>query len=1639
MGALRSLFSHFPGPAGLFFSLSLVFLPVLLPAQELVSDGEALPAEDEANPDIALLRRAIAEEASPNLFSMELGDSDVSLMLSGYWKGTLSGSMGFALTPLGAQGASGDAPILFSQEADITLSLWIRERWFLEASFLDDYDINTYRMGYQGGPGEVIQYVGIGNTGLDYPIFPYLDLGGDSASSFGAYGRFRSGPLQVHSLIRYDAAAREERVYSGNRERSFSDVSVVSPLRGLSFVLPDENISGGIRVFIEDSSGSIRDVQGSRWREAAAGEYGVSARYGLLELLNTPDRRVAVYYGGGSYGLGTYGGSGFLADVQNHFNSGGQIIDLSAYPQSGGGAGIPGTVSINGAGNALVIYEPGTFSPFERQSRYRSPVSTAASVSLVTLSTGDRIRDYDVADSQDILLSGVSDIYTSSISQLGVYEIVSGGSGLDRRTAAGRWPLAAEFPEIYLPGSRGFTADIGIRFTNYGSAGAYSIGTDVIPGSVQVYRGGILDSRFSFNSSSGIVSLESPAGYNEIIRITYLKRSDERRLGSLAAGIGAVYDPDGPFRGLLSIGLRWNINSESFSEEGAASPGTVGLGGSASWDYDTVKTQVSLGLGFEQPDTTGLYRVAGMESSELILSMPSSRSFLSHPPADSPAGLFSGLVLPNRAPLVYRNYRDTNVFGSTTLMDISWSGASVVSGESGPYPVSDSSISSEVLAAEFNLNMGETWTGFQVPLGGDSLLLESAEKIIVPFRFYKFDSDPPAGIKIIAQFGAMPDEDRWGSENTSLIVERELYPDLNNHEQDGSSPWKLGIIHLDDDDRRKLADAKFMRIIIDGDPDGGNHWTEFSGRLLVSRPIVYGAGFRPLMVQDGTRITEAIDSGTVSVKAMESSDSSLRNTFSGTIKRLHPDGEKQRVLEVSWEGLKNSYDGYGAGVDGRSASIPFSNYRSMAFFFKGPEAANSAEAAALEDADLYFIVARGPSSIGTARETALRAVIPASAFEPGSWSKVELRYGRGEDAIYVDGSRVSGASLDYRPGAVKSSASVEGDSSGETGGQAGYIAAFITPPLGTALPDGTFSIDEIILEESAPVYRANLGSSVDYSRPGPIWSPRGVDVLSDFSIDSAVESSVRGDPFTPEDEASGGVLNRTNMEIHILDTRVTGNYGINTGSEYTAWDAGHGISRKFGPLSVDEHFYTAPSDKTMNHGFSLGLDTKFQSRIGMETEYEEGKLDRSWLLSLSFRPLSGKNTGVSFSANADWRKISEAPEDWFPNYAETWLKSWPEMIPDSGADERTRNTYGIFQTVLDTKPIGVDFSFDGRTIYSAVYNTTQSDSTGRLSFPFEFGSYSGYLRGERGFSRTMMEGTGEDGNLDIWDDSSSYFLSLKDSARLWTSLPVYSFFNPNYKNYWEDALPGSGRSAENSRFYDRLSFNIRFPNMHGAESLLIPRAFNTSFERSLQQSLDTYRDTFNLSGGLSFSALNIFGAFGSNPLFSFYQSDEFSHSLQGAVSLPKNEDPSWRINAEQNMGFFGFLGAQLVLTNTLSLTSSGWSESFLLDWTVPTKKSLLSTIYSFITGKLQGVENWPYLSELASQEYSQMRKETLELVVDATGDYTDLSVLLGHESIIRITGRLFFSSFAELNCTRNGETEYLSFVATIGTTLNVSF
>jgi len=1565
------------------------FTPSVVFPEENAETAEHSETMVSGEVDIEELRRRILGESPEEIMDFSIGDSDVSLFLTGSWMGTLQGNAGFSYSALGLNFASPETPFLFRQEADLTMSLWINRRWFVEVTFLDDSEKNTYRAGYQGLPGEFVQYEGVGNTGLDFPAFPYLDLGGDSPSSFGYYGRVGSGGFNVHTLFRYDAASREEKVFLGGRERTFSYIELSNSVRGISFVLPDENIDSEILVYIEDDKGSLRDRDlGRKWRLASASEYAAGRVQGLLELNTRPEGMVAVAYSKGAsrrpwtVSMGSYGTSGFLYEVRKYFG-----VNLDKYPA-------PGEVFING-NYALIIREPGNFSPFERQNRYESPSSASEEAALVRLSSGVPISGYRLVPLDTSAASADIPLYTAAVSKRNIYELLPEETGLTRRSPKTCWPLAPEYPEIYLPGTQVFSGDAGLKFTNYGSVGSFQIGTDAVPGSIQIWRSGIMDSNFSYNSSSGEVALKGPAGANELIRITYLKRSAETRLGSIASGIGVVYQKDtSPFSAQAAVGVRWNVTESSYSEEGVSSPGTVGLSAKTAWNFDNLKAQITAGFALDQNDTTGLYRAAGMEGHETVLPLPPEMSFLSNPPL--------GFSSADRANLVYRNYFNNSILGSV-LMSVGWSGAAVVPDLNKPYPVKDPQINeAQSLAMEFTLNDSGKWTGFQVPLDNNAGFISRAGEIDIPFRLYGFNQNTVSNFKLTIQIGSLSGKDFAYNENPPLVWEKILFSDSGTALD---SNLRIARFVISETERLSLADARYLRVIAEYNGIG----EEISGVVILSPPIVRGAAFRPVIF-DGNSNTI---SGTDKVTALETVDSgnTLEEAYGDTIKRLHPSDGKQRILKIDWEEME---PGISAGVDGRIGELPLDGYRALSFFVKGP---------AFKNGTLKFIAAAGPESV---LQPQLEAQIPLSAFKERQWSKVTVRYTGENTGISVDGVYVPGVKPRYTPRSLQRD---------KFEGKSGYTAIFITPDTGGILAKDGICIDEIILEDAAMTYRINSGAAFEYKKSGTLLSFNETNVLSDFLISTSVESEFRTDPVNKETQTAGNMAHRTGTEISVLGAKLNGNIIYTLSKDDFLWSAEHGISREWELFSVKETFYASLLDNNAKHSFNANFSSLFYSKIETGANYDYSGLERKWILGAGYKPKKEIIPSIDIIGGAAWAQDGKIGEN--ENYASIWKRTWEQMVPDTGKDAKGRKTSAKLTVTEGTKPVGAVITLEGKTNSTMINTVTNLEHSAFLDVPVMFDKTVINFRAGRLFKKQIYFF-----GSDMERESGKFFESINDFLPLWSEIPGYSLFAYDINESMDKSYRNSASFdiTKYMSFNDHFGVRANFPSKYNLAAFFVPSAASLRFERIIEQKLDTGSDMLNIAGSLGFSAVNMFGALGYLPLFNFYKSDEFSHAAEVAVIIPRGGDVSWRIQSALGLSFLGFEGGALNFSNTLTLHNKGlWLESAVVDWTVPVKTSLVGFFYNLAAAKTAGQGAWLNLSKLLNSDYEHLRRESLELAFEQTEDNFRVMCSIGHEAIIRILGRLNLTGFIKIRFNEETKNEILTVDALFGTTLKVSF
>lgn len=1516
---------------------------------------------------------------------MGLDDAEVSLFLSGSWKGRflLTGSLAFP----DAGPRPFFAPPLLEQEADLTLELTLDDRWFVAASFLDDYALNGYRAGYRGKEGETVRYVGFGNSGLDFPRFPYLDLGGDAPNSFGAYGRFGFGDLSVHAVARYDAAVRAEKTFRGTRELSVIDVPIADRLRGRAFVLPDSGLDAAPEVYLEDKDGPLLGSDGRKYRRAAPAEHGASAAEGLVELTGEPAARVAVAYAKGGdrepwkASLGAYAGGGFLGEAGLALAGAG--IDLAALPQSGGGDGEPAAVLIGGV-PALVVYEKGTFSPFEVQALYRG--GRGAEAALARRSTGSAEPGFE------LLAPGAaadgSGGGPAAARESGAWTLVRSGTPVSPRTPGRRWPLGPEAPAAYVGGRT--DGDLVVRFRELGPPGAFAVGKDAVPGSVAVTRNGVPDPSAAYDAESGEVVLEVPAAENETIRISYLKRADERRFGSFAAGVGATWDPLGPLSGKLALGFRWTASPAAFSEYGSPNPGTAGLGGSLSWEEENLKASLRAGFSYSQDDATGLYRVAGMEGSEVRLEAAASAAF----PSEPPISFDPALTAANRAPLPYRDYRAADDQGNIVLKSIDWPNAPLVEGKEGPYPVSDPGWGGAVLVAEFGLDAASPWTGFQVRLPEGVSALARAKSLLVPLRFHGA-SAPEGDFEVWIQTGALADPKTGRTESPALAWRALLYSYRAGVDPLPPTTWEAGSRRLDltDDDRAKLADAASFRVLVRRTGGAG----PAEGRLLLGSPVAAGAAFLPSTSTplDGAR--PAPDRPHRGVAAVEAADGALAAAFPADISRLHPDKAVQRVLAVAWEGLD---EGMGAGAENRIDSVPLRSYRSISLFVRGP---SGGAPSAFADAVLRVVLGASGSDAAEGRRPELDVRVPASAFRPGAWSRLSVDY-RSSTAT-VDGVRVDGASIAFSP---------REDAEGPT-----WIGLHLLPPEGAVLPDGSFSADEIVLEGSLPAYGADAAGNVSYVRPGPLLVLGGATVLSDTALSASFSTSARGDPLGGEAGRAASLFagGAGKASATLLGSRLEAGIEASAGPAGAVWAASHDAKIPLGPLRLEEGFSMAPADASFERKLGLGA-------FGLKAEAKAANgplaLERTWKAAFAaageLRGAAARDEGndptvnrapVRLSAAADldlaWTEARRAAVE--ANYAASWAAASALLMPDEGRDARRRSSAAGIRLSAEGAPLGAVLGGRASALYAAASGRVDSRSQASFDLPFSAGDSTGGLGLRREFS--ISRPTANGGAL---TDAAEWASALADAAEPCSAAPLRSFFDPALRETFEAAT----RGAASASFRDGISLETAFPAMPGPAALAVPAAASVETYRLLERRQDTVADSVVASGKFSFAATNLFGSFGSAPVFGFYRTDDFAHSVSVRVAFGQAGIDEWRATAKQDASFFGDADARLKLSNALSFGSRGWAEGANLEWIHPAPGSPIEALFRAAVDPARELGASPALRALARGEAVAERIERLDVSYSAEGKSPSWKVAAAHVAQVRVPGKATFSAFAEL-------------------------
>ncbi len=274
----------------------------------LLAAAAGVPAAADTVPPVA-----VEPEAPATLLPLKIGDAGVDISLAGSWSALASFGAGILFAPGEPARALDSLPgittgFAFSQVPDLSLSLTLLERWFIEVSVLGGFSDNSLLMGYRGDGEEPVRHVLLGTRGISASPTPFLETPDQSAGSLGVSALVVSGIGTNEAMLRWDVTGEQRRLYLGPDELLEERIGLDAWVRGRFFVLPDTGVQDLV-VLLEDPKGTHLGSDGRRYRQAGFDDVILDAAAGRVTLRSERKGRVLAWYrkGAASVGDGTLG------------------------------------------------------------------------------------------------------------------------------------------------------------------------------------------------------------------------------------------------------------------------------------------------------------------------------------------------------------------------------------------------------------------------------------------------------------------------------------------------------------------------------------------------------------------------------------------------------------------------------------------------------------------------------------------------------------------------------------------------------------------------------------------------------------------------------------------------------------------------------------------------------------------------------------------------------------------------------------------------------------------------------------------------------------------------------------------------------------------------------------------------------------------------------------------------------------------------------------------------------------------------------------------------------------------------------------------------------------------------------------
>lgn len=1379
------------------------------------------------------------EEAPSTVWDTQLGDAEVDLYIAGYWKIGIVGGLSFESGSNGVvfpAAFPGLTEFNFYQEPDITISLWLQNRFYLETSFLEGFDKNTYVVGYEGEEGEFLQSVRLGNSEISIDNYKGMNIPSPKYNTPGVKASFRGENSSHDLLLRYDPTNEMSKVFLGENEVVDEIIGLGNFRRGQHFVLPHQNLDF-LKVYLAEENALLSGSDEKNYRELDSDEYSYSLAAGTLSLKDSASASLVVYYESSGDSVGENPVSEFIIPLVNGVpDPGATLLPFSWSTTDWWRSGTYHTtssVTINEE-KGLLLYEPGKMSPFESLNHYdiQNTIPEESWRSQVILA------DKSLQEAED------NGDYQFSIDSDNNLLILKNEMDLSERSSWSRYPLAENYPQVYggdpIENSlTGKTLLVSVK-NNKG----LTLGPGVIPGSEVIKINGFETTSASVDYSSGAITFNRYIYPFDRIEVTYRRETTDYAGGDILVAQGNRFFPTEKTEIYFAEMFRWNMSQNESTTGDYSSPGGLTLASGMNYKGDSLQFEFNGKGEFQTPDTTGYLRLMSMEEKGYDVSLSSSLV------VDSPDTVISdSTVYPSstKSDLIFTDYYSTDGLGSYFLNTYDWSGSTIDTEMDGPStasPLSSDPVDSSLMVIDYDMAAGN-WSSGDLLLSSEGTL-DLSSFTGLSFYLKKMNSTGTGSLNAYLFLGDNGEAEDWDgsgfidNSDSDYIIPLDITSSLPGEDDQ----WIEITSDLPITDRHKLTACRSIRILLE--ESGGS---PVSGRLLLGGFQLQGSLFSGKILD-----TESIPEQEIiyenhpldSLLVQETNDQISQDLLStyNEIEELFVDSEsEQKALKVQWDfsSSVDSSDGDAWIIESYSSPISNDNYKDFSFYIYSDSSAlaGTYEISITDSRDQGYSYVYSPTETG--------------------WQKLSFSLENGAVSLNV-GEIIGNCTIDIDLGAL-TKFSIKGSDS----------------------PSGTLYVDELHYSDPSFSLSGRVDAKLSYNLPGTIFETKsGFSLLSDLKLNNQF-SLLGGSVLSDQAQPFFSWENSSSLSLTLTALALEGNLKLEGNQEEISTSASHKIQfpKDFDYGSLQDRYSRSGSEENSSVSRSSNIEVRIpqigSTTIKSNANGNGSNLVQNWQVESLWN--FGQWSKLQLTGSLD--QVSQWDQSDEDNYFSNWIQDYSLLLPS------TDNVYNrSFDSALQWKftPLFGEISLEPSLGFKLTDSPTQEFVTmggGSLSavFNIQIGEDSQWKispKYSRSFSQqfdTTEEGSFAFGFTSLWEN-------LNQWMPIYTSIPFYELFSStspsvfqNKVSYWDNA----DYSPE---------FSIDFSRKFGSEfyDLFLPYNIKTQFTRSFEKNDDSFSDNSTITLTFKQSAVNLFGRFGVRETFSFYDSEDISSSIQITIS-----------------------------------------------------------------------------------------------------------------------------------------------------------